>query len=463
MTTTLDNSGPGPPQHSHDSNTFDISRSQLIDFSLFTRTHLINVPHLCDTPAKIRHVATLSMANKNKSLICRVFCVIPVAQSLRCSCAERRVNQKYYQGGSCMRLKLMVLAVFTGLISISVADARPFRPGMIPNGFPAAGGCLACHTGFPRPGDGPRNAFGQEVGKRVTPGGQEVFWGPELAALDSDGDGFTNGEELGDPDGIWEQGTASVGHAALVSRPGSASSVPPPPKSVAVLNITVDPAEEGLEVSFSRSISGRVLDFSSSSSTSSEGTASATLRAANDFKSQRRGASGYYSAQVSNADGDILDRWSSIPIRGGSIVDLSLSVGGSASITGSAPLVPAASAAKIASGVALPVLDLASNVASGLAIHDRSIAAPEAYTLFQNSPNPFNPATQIRYQLPESAPVRLTVFNSLGQEVARLVNTPQNAGAYTVSWDAADFSSGLYYYQLEAGEYKDVRKMLLIK
>jgi hypothetical protein len=47
--------------------------------------------------------------------------------------------------------------------------------------------------------------------------------------------------------------------------------------------------------------------------------------------------------------------------------------------------------------------------------------------------------------------------------VARLVNAPQSAGAYTVAWDAAEFSSGLYYYQLVAGGFKDVRKMLLIK
>ena len=150
---------------------------------------------------------------------------------------------------------------FLAILITSVADARPFRPGMIPNGFPAAGGCLACHTGFPHPGNGPRNAFGLEVEARVTPGGEEAFWNAELAALNSDGDGFTNSEELGDPDGVWEPGTASVGHPALVSRPGSAESVPPPPKSVAVLNIEVDPAEEGPDVSFSRSISGRVLDF----------------------------------------------------------------------------------------------------------------------------------------------------------------------------------------------------------
>ena len=126
---------------------------------------------------------------------------------------------------------------------------------MIPNGFPAAGGCLACHTGFPRPGNGPRNASGLEVEAHVTPGGEEAFWNAELAALDSDGDGFTNGEGLGDLDGVLEPGTASVGHPALVTRPGSAESVPPPPKSVAVLNIEVDPAEEGPDVGFSRSIS----------------------------------------------------------------------------------------------------------------------------------------------------------------------------------------------------------------
>ena len=160
----------------------------------------------------------------------------------------------------------------------------------------------------------------------------------------------------------------------------------------------------------------------------------------------RRGASGYYSAQLSNADGDILDRWSSIPIRGGRIIDITLRVDGRASITESIPLVPATSAAKLVSGILAPVVNTL-----------------ETFALFQNSPNPLNPATQIRYNLPEASSVKLTVFNALGQEVARLVNATQSAGAYTVAWDAAEVSSGLYYYQLEAGTFKDVRKMLLVK
>ena len=75
-----------------------------------------------------------------------------------------------------MRFKLLVLSSFLAILITSVADARPFRPGMIPNGFPAAGGCLACHTGFPRPGNSPSNVFDLEVEARIAPDGEEAFW-----------------------------------------------------------------------------------------------------------------------------------------------------------------------------------------------------------------------------------------------------------------------------------------------
>ncbi len=65
-----------------------------------------------------------------------------------------------------------------------------------------------------------------DVESRVTPGGNENFWTPELAALDSDGDGFTNGEELQDPNGVWTAGTADPGDINLVTNPGDSSSVP---------------------------------------------------------------------------------------------------------------------------------------------------------------------------------------------------------------------------------------------
>ncbi|MCZ6632141.1 MAG: hypothetical protein O7G87_01955, partial [bacterium] len=76
-------------------------------------------------------------------------------------------------------------------------EARPFRPGLLPNGN--VNSCANCHVN--PGGGGRRNAFGQAVESRVSPNGQEAFWGPALAALDSDGDGVSNGQELGDPDG----------------------------------------------------------------------------------------------------------------------------------------------------------------------------------------------------------------------------------------------------------------------
>ncbi len=90
-------------------------------------------------------------------------------------------------------------------------------------------------------------------------------------------------------------------------------------------------------------------------------------------------------------------------------------------------------------------------------------AAPKDYALFQNYPNPFNPATTIHYTLPEAGRVRLTVYNALGQQVARLVDLRQEAGAYSVTWDARDFASGVYYYRLEAGSFREVRKLVLLK
>ncbi len=92
---------------------------------------------------------------------------------------------------------------------------------------------------------------------------------------------------------------------------------------------------------------------------------------------------------------------------------------------------------------------------------DRNL--PTTHVLYPNYPNPFNPATQIRYDLPEAEKVRLTIYNSLGQEIGRLVDSRQAAGSYSVTWDAEGFASGLYHYKLEAGSFDVVRKMVLLK
>ena len=94
---------------------------------------------------------------------------------------------------------------------------------------------------------------------------------------------------------------------------------------------------------------------------------------------------------------------------------------------------------------------------------------PVAFSLADNFPNPFNPATTIQYALPLAADVELTVYNVVGQVVRTLVAEHQGAGRYTVEWDATDdrghsVSAGLYLYRLQAGgEFAEVKKMLLLK
>ena len=94
---------------------------------------------------------------------------------------------------------------------------------------------------------------------------------------------------------------------------------------------------------------------------------------------------------------------------------------------------------------------------------------PTAFSLADNFPNPFNPATTIQYALPQAADVELTVYNVVGQPVRTLVAEYQRAGRYAVEWDTADdsghrLSSGLYFYRLQAGgEFREIKKMLLLR
>lgn len=92
-----------------------------------------------------------------------------------------------------------------------------------------------------------------------------------------------------------------------------------------------------------------------------------------------------------------------------------------------------------------------------------SNSRPGSFSLEQNYPNPFNPTTQIRFTLPENSRVQLRLFNSLGQEVATLLNTDAPAGHHTVKLDASNLASGVYFYQLQAGSYRDIKKLILAK
>jgi hypothetical protein len=88
---------------------------------------------------------------------------------------------------------------------------------------------------------------------------------------------------------------------------------------------------------------------------------------------------------------------------------------------------------------------------------------PTAFNLSQNYPNPFNPSTKITYSLGNNSNVTLNVYNIVGEKVATLVSGYQNAGVYTVNFDATHFSSGVYFYELKADAIRLVKKMSLLK
>ncbi len=102
---------------------------------------------------------------------------------------------------------------------------------------------------------------------------------------------------------------------------------------------------------------------------------------------------------------------------------------------------------------------------STTSVHLISLAVPENYSLKQNYPNPFNPSTKINYEIKSAGFVSIKVFDLLGKEVASLVNEKQNVGSYAVDFNSTDFSlpSGIYFYTLSAGEFKETRKMVLVK
>jgi len=116
----------------------------------------------------------------------------------------------------------------------------------------------------------------------------------------------------------------------------------------------------------------------------------------------------------------------------------------------------------------MKVYDSAGQVVAQLLENIDINAIPDKYVLSQNYPNPFNPVTQIEYGLPVASHVHLSIYDLLGREVITLVDGTQEAGYRSVSWHGMNHSgngvgAGMYFYVIQAGDYRKIKKMILLK
>jgi len=97
-----------------------------------------------------------------------------------------------------------------------------------------------------------------------------------------------------------------------------------------------------------------------------------------------------------------------------------------------------------------------------------AVNIPDAYSLYQNYPNPFNPTTHIRYDIQENTYVSINIYNLMGKHIKSFVNMVQDGGYQTIHWNATDASgqpvpAGMYIYSITAGDFRQTKKMILLK
>ena len=209
--------------------------------------------------------------------------------------------------------------------------------------------------------------------------------------------------------------------------------VPTGPRTEVEATVMGD-AVEGLTVAFARSIAGQPADYAYSTVTDANGSLSLTI-------SNPDGVSGYYTARASNADGETVGQWHSIPLNRNQRQVLELTLGGGMKIVRVEPLTASKTVAETETAI------------SGLA---------------PNFPNPFNSATLITYHLSSPGPVQLVIYNVLGQPVRTLVNESQAAGSYQIRWDVLDqrgvsLSTGIYIARLSYPGGVQTQRLLYLK
>lgn len=174
--------------------------------------------------------------------------------------------------------------------------------------------------------------------------------------------------------------------------------------------------------------------------------------------------SGYISVPPASYNVDITLPGDANAVVASYDIDVTSLQGGSAVLLASGFLSPAANNSGEAFGVLVVLADGTAFLAPTSTNIDENIGGlPNEFELKGNYPNPFNPTTNIQYSVPSNADVRLAVYDMLGREVAVLVNGVRTAGNYNVNFDATNLSSGVYLYRLQAGNFVQTQKMMLVK
>jgi hypothetical protein len=315
------------------------------------------------------------------------------------------------------------------------SSAREKRVNQIPNGSENA--CANCHIN-PQ-GGGARNAFGQEVQANFLDGSGDVIWSYALAKLDSDGDGIPNGVELQDANAFWTDGAPAPGLLDRVRIPGDAGSTHDDVLTVQFEGMTPhlgqllelklfeqgDDSEkemvridEIVTAEFSIAIFG--IDTVKSYQV--------------DFYADFNGSGSYDVPPTDHAWRELFTN-----TEGNYILEFAHNAG--------------------FTDIGFPTA-----ITEGIYVGNK----PDSYKLQQNYPNPFNPRTNISFSLPDNATVILEIYNSLGQKIRTLTEAKMSAGTYEVAWDGANenghsMSTGVYYYQIKAGSFYQVKRMMLIR
>lgn len=209
----------------------------------------------------------------------------------------------------------------------------------------------------------------------------------------------------------------------------------PKPEDRLIVTTTVRRADgtpwSNIEVRFARSIAGRSPEYNWRGTTNFQGVVTLPIIIPPD-PFDKRGANGYYQViAINRRTGKQVGMWHNVAINGNRLITMTLNIDGAAVVS------------------------------------NRQLLESTSFAL-GNHPNPFNPATQIVYQLPKSGDVSLVVYNTLGQEIITLVHGFQTAGQYHIVWDGNDAlgratSSGVYIYRLAVNGHVQMNRMTLLK